>query len=1181
MQIIQTQLGNNIHPLRIISISSLSNTHRLGLIKESNFLHSQNNFISSIQRKSPLITSSEFFLSQEQEQLIEPLTSWDNPDVNSEFSLIELDPLDSIDSEQDNNFNNSELVKGSDRQILPNIIEANTSIEKKAGGRRQRAGGKNLEGDSDPHQISATVSEITVRDSNPRPVRSQQRAGDSIPPASCPLPSASIVDISPETNIQTKSKSKKTNKSQQASKSKTKKPVKSSAAKNIVEPSGESNIPISPKLIASNEPPLAEVNSEMPTLQQDFTLNNTISNITPSITAYTLPNIEEEATLFSNIPNEEQEIIADLPSILPNVEPSISEKSLPLQQKTKLDDDTSKLSANSPKELTLPPHIDETFLPSSNAKKNKLKIITEASQAVDIPDIPVISTPLQPDIEIIQPSEKIEISDISVNPTPLQPDIEIIQPSEKVEISDISVSPTPLQPDIEIIKLSEKVEISNISANPTPLQPDIEIIQLSEKVEISDISANQTLLQPDIEIYELPSQVDNQSADSLTNFIQKKELSPISKPPLHQEEPPNKNNSSEAITAIESDLILESSTTDFDIAHFVADNSPENTPLSSTVTSDGVENTGVADSSTPITPISVVKNPSESLASTPVQLTVTSANTEDTPSLFSNSDNNELELLVNSESQSAVGVNVSDISANVTSLQRHNNLENTITESRENQPILAPPEIFEASKVNAILPEIIEASAVNPTSPEIFEASKVNAILPEIIEAPVVNPTSPEIIEAPAAKPTLPEIFEPLAVNAIFPEIVEAPTVKPTLPEIVEAPAVNPRSPEIFEAPKLSDVSSSIAEISNISPKIVENEQTIQSELSFGVTNPEISTFIDTSNNRDIPEKTTSPSNQVNTPPEIEQNTTIKNLVAPKGYATGGHVTESHIQNEQQIAPSDTVPAMLTPGEFVINTRDAQKNLPLLQHLNTGGTPQDIILPSLQIPNSQEPEQKISPETSTKVDSFTDTSLHLKKFDNQSPQKSNSLIPSSLELNVGKQKLSILNYPQITSVENKTKHVGETSPQYSSPPLIFRKTNSTTNTPSQWSETPSQWSSVEELFNGNDDKITSFFPGGESNNQNYELSRISTSSESSQIFAKHLPAPRGFADGGEVTPSDISVNTQSITETVESTSAKDEEHNKDNTADIEALAREIYSRLRQRLEIERERQGGYSGRLSW
>ncbi|WP_292811131.1 hypothetical protein [Nostoc sp. JL23] len=754
---------------------------------------------------------------------------------------------------------------------------------------------------------------------------------------------------------------------------------------------------------------------------------------------------------------------------------------------------------------------------------------------------------------------------------------------------------------------------------------------------------------------------------------------------------------------------------------------------------------------------------SEPLASIPVQLTPTSADIEDTPSLFRNSDKNE--PLVISESQSAMVVNVSDISANLTSLQRDSYVESTNSEFTESQPILVPPEIVETPTITAISSEIGE-TAIAPftaTSPEIAETPTIIATSPEIGEVPTITPTSPEIVETPIITPTSseigetaitpltatsPEIVETPVVSAISSEIgetviapltaplseigqtetpiitaisseigetpiitaisseigetviapltaplskigeTETPIITATSPEIVETPIITAISPEIGETPTITAISPEIAEtaiapiiatsseiveipaitaispeigetaiaplfvtspeigeiptisaispeigetaiapflatsseiaetptISTISPeisetaiapltatsseivgtptitptlpenfetasifrKIIDNEQIVELEFTYAVTNeenPGISTFVDTSDNP------TSPQNEVNTLLQVEQNAIAENLPAPKGYATGGHVTDFHVENRQQIAPSDTIPAMLTPGEFVINTRDAQKNLPLLHHINTGGTPHDIILPSLQTPNPTEPEETISPETPTKVDSFSDTSLQLKSAETDSPEISNSLIPSSLGLNISKQKLSILNSPEIHTLHNETIDVGESSPQYSSPPLIFRKTNSTTNTSSQWSNTPSQWSSVEDLLNGNDDEFTSFnFNEGESNSQNYEFSHVS---ESPQVFAKHLPLARGFADGREVTPPDISREITPVTETIESASSFSQEDDKDDTADLEALAREVYHRLRQRIEIERERHGGSSGRLRW
>ncbi|MBE9103951.1 hypothetical protein IQ229_03020 [Nostoc cf. edaphicum LEGE 07299] len=784
------------------------------------------------------------------------------------------------------------------------------------------------------------------------------------------------------------------------------------------------------------------------------------------------------------------------------------------------------------------------------------------------------------------------------------------------------------------------------------------------------------------------------------------------------------------------------------------------------------ENTVEAHIAVPNSEYSIPKNPialqqeidssvsSESPASIPVELTPTSVDIEDTPSLFRNSDNNE--PLIISESQSGMVVHVSDVSANLTSLQDDSYVESTNSEFTESQPILVPPEIVETPTITAISPEIgetaiapltaispeiVEIPTITPTSSEIGETAiaPFTATSPEIVETPTITPTSseigetaiapftatsPKIVEIPTITPTSSEIGEtaiapltttsseivetptitaispeineiviaPLTttsseivetpiitaispgigetptitaisskigetaiapLTATSPEIVETPTISttsseigetaiapitatsteisetPTItaisPEIGETPVVSAISPEIGEtaiaplfatsteisetpvvsaispeigetaiaplfatstetaiapftatsreigeAPKITAISPEIGENASIFREIIDNEQIVESEFTSAVTNeenPEIPTFVDTSDNP------TSPQNEVNTLPQVEQNAIAENLPAHKGYATGGHVTDSRIENRQQIAPSDTVPAMLTPGEFVINTRDAQKNLPLLHHINTGGTPQDIILPSLQAPNPTEPEEPISPETPTKVDSFSDASLQLKSAETDSPEISNSLIPSSLGLNINKQKLSILNSPEIHTLHNETIDVGESSPQYSSPPLIFRKANSTTNTSSQWSNTPSQWSSVEDLLNGNDDEFTSFnFNDGESNSQNYEFSHVS---ESPQVFAKHLPSLRGFADGGEVTPPDISREIAPVTETIESASSFSQEDDKDDTADLEALAREVYSRLRQRIEIERERHGGSSGRLPW
>ena len=59
----------------------------------------------------------------------------------------------------------------------------------------------------------------------------------------------------------------------------------------------------------------------------------------------------------------------------------------------------------------------------------------------------------------------------------------------------------------------------------------------------------------------------------------------------------------------------------------------------------------------------------------------------------------------------------------------------------------------------------------------------------------------------------------------------------------------------------------------------------------------------------------------------------------PKRLATGGVVYASNGQMINfQPRGTDTVPAMLTPGEFVVNRQATQANLPLLKSINNGNT---------------------------------------------------------------------------------------------------------------------------------------------------------------------------------------------------------------------------------------------------
>ncbi|MEA5602714.1 hypothetical protein [Nostoc sp. UHCC 0252] len=1158
MQIIQSSLGNNIHPLGVIS--SLSNPQRMISKKASHSLHSQNNLISTIQTKPPLVTSSKFFLSHQYEPSIQPLIgwdSWDTEDISSESQLIDFDASDSIAALE----NSNEPVRNGIPEIMPTPTEVNT-----------------------------------------------------------------INDTSQEVNIKSKSQPKKANKSQKPpaekkpnSKSRAKKSRKSSATKNVEQVVDKNNTSINTnknKLLTSDELLPIETNLETPNLQMDIApdISANVHGSISNITAYTSPSFQNQSNLFRNITNDDLAVNSELVSSLPNTDLSLAENTLISEENIELENNTNELVNSSYIEVPSKNNIQEIFIPDNNFTNTEEKLIPEILETVNFSGMQVSQTPPQQDIKIDQVSSIGENKN-TISQTNLIQAREILpplnSPSPEAESPNINTNfeaITAIEPGLIPEKstndsITDNAVYDNFLTLPLALTSsevdNAPTLPHSLENDENTVEAHVTLPNPESLIAKNPITVQQEITPNFSPHVEKTTQNIIPQPPLISEKGENLK------------------------------------PLS-------LQKKGFLDSAKSQEIDSSIT--SESLNSAPVELTSTSAEIEDTLSLFSNPDSDE--KLVASEPQSAMVVNVFDVSANVASLQRDSNVENTTSEFTENQPILPASEIVEtpiitttspenaqALVVSAISPEIAETPTVSATSPEIgetpifsatspesVETPTVSAISPEIGETPIFSATLPESVETPTVSATLPEIDEPSVVSpssseivetptvsAISPESVETPTITATSPgideplvvspsssEIVETPTITAISPESVETPTITATSPGIDEplvVSAISPEIVETptvsatlpeiveeasifrkiidrEQTVESE------NPEISPFGDTWDNPDAPENLTSPQDEVSTAPKVEQN-----AIAPKGYATGGHVTDSPVENRQYIAPSDTIPAMLTPGEFVINTRDAQKNLPLLHHINTGGTPHDIILPSLQIPNPTELEETIFPETPTKVDSFSDTSLQLKSTETDSPEISNSLIPSSLGLNISQKKLSTLNSPQLNPLQNETSDVDETSPQYSSPPLIFRKANPTTNTSSQWSNTPSQWSSVEDLLNGNNDDFTSFnFNDGESNNQNYEFSQFS---ESPQVFAKHLPSPRGFADGGEVTLPDISRDIQPITEIIDNTSLSSEEGQKDDTADLETLAREIYSRLRQRIEIERERHGGSSGRLPW
>ena len=307
--------------------------------------------------------------------------------------------------------------------------------------------------------------------------------------------------------------------------------------------------------------------------------------------------------------------------------------------------------------------------------------------------------------------------------------------------------------------------------------------------------------------------------------------------------------------------------------------------------------------------------------------------------------------------------------------------------------------------------------------------------------------------------------------------------------------------------------------------------------------------------------------------PSIEQND-----LPVKGYATGGQVADMHTIGDT-IHPSDTVAAMLTPKEFVVNVRDAQKNINLLEHINSGGDLTEFT--PLNAPSTvfsdPTPSRESPAQISTKVESFVDVPLQLKRDD--------LLRSPSLAESIEDRPNSIVN-----NFEDDTIVSRSAITNYDSPPLIFRKPKSSNNLPeTQFTDPPSQWNSVEDLLTGNDSRSTifNFSDNVDNGNKNYSSNQTYSPEMMSnqQINLTDNSITPGssivnrFDNNDRVVARDIATDIEPITETIEPLDPQSEK--KDDAGEIEALAREIYHRLRQRLEVERERQGIYNGRLPW
>jgi hypothetical protein len=132
-------------------------------------------------------------------------------------------------------------------------------------------------------------------------------------------------------------------------------------------------------------------------------------------------------------------------------------------------------------------------------------------------------------------------------------------------------------------------------------------------------------------------------------------------------------------------------------------------------------------------------------------------------------------------------------------------------------------------------------------------------------------------------------------------------------------------------------------------------------------------------------------------------------------------------------------------------------------------------------------------------------------------------------------------------------------------------------------ERPSSWSSIAELMG---EKNTA--PTSKSSREPPIQKKSATASEENHLDSRKpsrseaIPEYSSPFDSKDTAVDNKSAPAKEQDSAKEEASSKEEASQKENSSnDMEILAREIYSLVRQRLVIERERQGRYSSRLPW
>ncbi|MEH2298093.1 MAG: hypothetical protein V7K88_03210, partial [Nostoc sp.] len=276
--------------------------------------------------------------------------------------------------------------------------------------------------------------------------------------------------ISTEINIQSKSKSKKTNKSQKPpekktkSTSRTKKAVKSSATKNIEQVFDENKITINRKedsLLTNTNSNLEAITAIEPDLilkstANDFVTDNAVvDNSLTLSSALTSPDVDDAPTLLNPLANDENRVgahsYAPLPHVaVPNSESSVAKSPIAIQQE--IDSSvTSESPASAPVQLTPT---------SANIR----------ATSPEIGEAPLI-TATSPEIGETAIAPKITATSPEIGETAIAPKITATSP----EIGETTIAPkiTATSPEIGETAIAPKVSAKSPEIGETAIAPKI------------------------------------------------------------------------------------------------------------------------------------------------------------------------------------------------------------------------------------------------------------------------------------------------------------------------------------------------------------------------------------------------------------------------------------------------------------------------------------------------------------------------------------------------------------------------------------------------------------------------------------------------------------------------------------------------------------------------------------